>query len=157
MPSYGGYILDNGRNYNFTEVARMCADADIDELGWQHIVFIATMYAESGFYEWIRPIVVDPGAKHHLSVDRGICQLNSYWWGDIPDSIAYDSPAAIGASIARIKGYVADGVRGSRPWKWSPILDWQWHAYGSPGYYQALGPARQAVNEIRAEDGLGPI
>jgi hypothetical protein len=120
------------------------------DLGWRHVNFLATMMAESGLRAWSRPMVWAPGTPSHLTVDRGICALNSYWWAHVDDEAAYDPDMAIQAAIAWIKAHVEDGTRGAKSWHWRPILDWQWHAYGTDRFDAAVPDARAAINQVRA-------
>lgn len=148
-----------GTKYSFVEVADMINIMDASELGWQHITFLATIMAESDGWDRIRPVVLkdDPQNPYHLTVDRGICQLNSHSWAFVEDPVAYSAPRAIAATINWIKDEVRKGTKGARPWRWSPILDWQWSAYGTDKFYANLGPAREAVNQVRSWDGKPPI
>lgn len=127
------------------------------QLGWKHVHFIATMWAESGGLEWVRPIVWNPGSAAHLSIDRGICQLNSHWWPDVPDSVAYDWRKATDFTVGWLNAEAAKWTRGSTPWNWGPLLDWQWHGYGTVLYTQFVAPARTAVNASRSVYGLSPV
>jgi hypothetical protein len=117
-----------GRKLPIEEVATIVL---ISECLWP-VEVVATIMAESGGYEWVRPIVVkqpDQDQRAHLSVDRGICQFNSYWWSHVPDRTAYDPymaiPVMCAAANAGQLGY--------------------WSAYGTANYESWLPMARKAV------------
>ncbi len=133
------------------------ADHPAGGLEWRHIGFTATMVAESDLFEWSRPMVWAPDKVHHLSVDRGVCALNSYWWSRVADVIAYDWRDAVDYVLDWIF-YEADfGTKDAKPWDWRPLLDWQWNAYGTDRYLDAVPSVRVAVNEERATRGMREI
>ena len=105
-----------------------------EALGWRHVEVGATIYAESGGYEWRRPMVVDPDAPHHLSVDRGICAFNSYWWSHLADRECFDWTSAVGHMLLFCHKQGMARTFGSSPWDWSPILDFYWNAHGTKLY-----------------------
>lgn len=147
-----------GPQLSFDDVARYVAAAENTvDLGWRHVHYIATMWAESSFYAWARPMVWKPDDAAHLSVDRGICALNSHWWDWVDDALAYDPPHAIRVTVHWISDRARDGVKGAKPWDWRPLLDWQWHAYGTQRYIDAMPLARSAVNEVRRSAGLPAV
>lgn len=128
------------------------------DLGWRHVHFLATMWAESRLHAWARPMVWAPLTEHHLSVDRGVCALNSYWWHHVDDEQAYTPSMAIRAAIVRVRAWADEGAKGSTTWDWRPVIDWQWHAYGGDDYTNALGLSRDAINVVRANGhNLSPI
>ena len=116
--------------------------SDQGPVDWRHVHLLSTMQAEASGFEWARPIVWKPGYPEHLSVDRGMCQFNSHFFGWVLDREAYhwqtalDKAADICLDASRVAGH----------WSWKPILDRYWHGYGTPAYIAALGPARQALN-----------
>lgn len=147
-----------GREIPVMDVVTAVANAPrYGGLEWQHIGFIATMFAETHFKEWSRPVVWAPGEKHHLSIDRGLCALNSFYWKNVPDSQAYDYEQAINAATGWCGYYSEERVKGSRPWDWRPLLDWQWHAYGTNEFKEYVPVAREAVNVERAARGMASI
>lgn len=153
-----------GPQLSYDQVADIIADVDNDpNLGWRHIHFIATMWAESRFYAWSRPLVWkekvkgQPRDKAHLSIDRGICAFNSYWWNHVTDREAYDPESAIKIAITWLEAESIKGTAGSKPWDWKPLLDWQWHGYGTKDYQDAITESRAAVNRIHSAAGLPAI
>ena len=139
--------------------------ASTEPLAWRHIHFVATMMNENGLQAWARPLVWKPGNEAHLSVDRGVCALNSRWWAHVRDFDAYEPAAAVGVAIGFCEEEAAKGTRGAKLWDWGPILDWQWHGYAldldvnsdpaAVERYRAFLPeARAAVNAVRAANNL---
>jgi len=125
---------------------------------WKHIHFLATMYAENnGFMEWARPMVYKPGDVAHLTTDRGICALNSHWWGHVPDGVAYDWEEAVKVVLQWLHDESVKGTKGAKEWDWKPLLDWQWHGYGTEKYHTYIPIARAAVNLKREELGITSI
>ena len=147
-----------GEALSLLEVVQIVDNDPNGGLEWRHIALIATMYAENnGFYPWARPIVWAPKKDHHLSVDRGICALNSYWWSRVPDRQAYDPERAIKMVLLWLVAEAEKGTMGSRQWDWRPLLNWQWHAYGTDTFKEYLGTAREGVNVERLIKGLKPV
>lgn len=152
--------LGPGRYIAPRDLAHSIARADTPDLAWRHIHCIATVMAEHGspgIYEWQRPMVVKPGKPDHLSVDRGVWQLNSYWWPHVSDRRAYDLDESTAAVVTWLVRESTVGTKGAQPWDWKPLLDWQWHAYGTEFYNRSLGLARMAVNVVRDSHGLEPL
>lgn len=114
---------------------------------WNAINCVAVILAESGGYSWARPVVAhDPLSPAYLSVDRGICQFNSYWFSHVPDRVAYDPQLAIPAMVE----FATEEGR------WS--LDFSlWTAYANRAFTRHLGTARRAINLIRKGHGLQPV
>jgi hypothetical protein len=164
-PLHPDYLPDwrerngDGPQLTLDDMAMLCMRAEHSyRLEWRHIGFIATMYAESRLYAWARPIVYAPGKEHHLTVDRGVCALNSFWWGFVDDEAAYDPAMAVRHSIIWLKAHAQDGTQGAKQWDWRPLLDWQWHAFGTDAQEAAVPEARAAINRIRAQGhDLAPI
>lgn len=150
-----------GRNIHMLDVAEFIATIPTEEGGgvlWKHVHFMATMFAENnGFYEWARPMVFKPEDVAHLSVDRGVCALNSYWWGSVQDHVAYDWQAAIRLVLKWLTFEGGKGTKDASAWDWRPLLDWQWHAYGSTRYDSAVPRMREAINEARRKRDLKEI
>jgi hypothetical protein len=160
-----------GRDIPDAWVAKEVVDYALDVEGkviWKHIHFMATMHAENnGFYEWARPMVWRPDdLRVHQTTDRGICALNSYWYQTayplehmqhVPDAVAYDWQAALHVTMDVIQEYAINKAKGSSIWDWKPILDWQWHAFGTERYEKALPVMRKAVNDELASRGLQAI
>ena len=146
-----------GRQLPLSTVVKIVADDEHGGLEWRHVGVIATMIAESDLHEWSRPMVWSPDKVHHLSVDRGICALNSYWWADCPDDVAYDPPQAFHHVLAWLRWNAGAGLKGATEWDWRPLLDWQWHAYGTDRYLAAVPKVREAVNAERETRGMERI
>lgn len=95
---------------------------------------LATIMAESGGWEWARPIVDKTGAvdqRAHLSTDRGVCQFNSFWWAHVSDREAYDPLLAVPIMCAAAN----NGLLG------------YWNAYGTANYDGWLPAARKAFRQ----------
>ena len=102
-------------------------------------------------------MVYKPGDEAHLSTDRGICALNSYWWGWVPDIQAYDWVEAVKVVVKWLHDESVKGTKGAKEWDWKPLLDWQWHAFGTDEYLEYIPQARAAVNLKREELGITSI
>ena len=150
-----------GRDIPVADVVMRLADIPEEQGGgllWKHIHFLATMHAEnSGFMEWARPMVWKPDNVAHLSTDRGICALNSHWWSHVPDAVAYDWPDAVAVVLRWLAEEADKNTKDSRPWDWKPLLDWQWHGFGTDRYDAILPSMREAVNAERAARGITAI
>jgi hypothetical protein len=150
-----------GRTIPIADVVSLVTDVALANDGvvqWKHLHFLSTMHAENnGFVEWARPMVYRPGNIAHLTTDRGVCALNSYWWRHVPDMVAFDWPAAMTAVLEWLYTESTRETRGSTVWDWRPLLDWQWHAYGTQRYSQAMPIMRHHVNEELAARGQDPI
>lgn len=109
----------------------------------------ATIMAEAGGLTWARPMVLkdpeDPDQRAHLSMDRGICQFNSYWWGTqalimlgpndwryVSDQVAFMP----GLAIERMTIAVNLDMLG------------YWNAYGTANYKSWESAARRAVEAV---------
>lgn len=137
--------LDPGPQLTADEIAAIVwATGQTD---WNAINCVAVILAESAGYSWARPVVShNPASPAYLSVDRGICQFNSYWFSHIPDRVAYDPLLAIPAMVEFA------GAEG----RWS--LDFSlWSAYANESYIRHLGTARHAINRIRETNDLEPV
>lgn len=119
---------------------------------WNAIRCLATILAETDGYEWSRPMVVkdDPDAKAHLSVDRGICAFNSYWFSRLSDRIVYDPELAIPAMIE------VGEDRADPEWKLNFDL-WNVNRGDPPPSKKFLPQSREVVNAVRATYGEDPI
>lgn len=148
-----------GRKLTIPEFCELVAESPSGGDEWRHVDFVATMACENGLQEWARPMVWAPDKKHHLSTDRGVCALNSFWWSHVPDIVAFDPPAAVEAALEWLTVQAAQETKGSKWWRWGPLLDWQWHAYDpkSEKWQLAASQARAAFNVIRTESGKDPL
>ena len=137
--------LDPGPLLTADEIAQIAWNTGHDD--WNAINCVAVILAESGGYSWARPVVShNPASPAYLSVDRGICQFNSYWFSHITDRVAYDPVRAIPAMV----DFASEDGR------WS--LDFSlWSAYSNESYVRYLGTARQAINRIRSTHRMAPV
>lgn len=157
-----------GRDIPKEEVIDLLATIPEEEGGgllMKHVTFLATMHAEnSGLYEWARPIVWRPDdPRVHQTVDRGICAFNSYWWGygnpeghiqRVTDAEAFDWPTAVRIALKWLQQESVKGTKGAEDWDWRPLLDWQWHGYGTDRYDDVFQTMRDGINAKRAELGI---
>lgn len=114
---------------------------------WRAITAVAVILAESGGNPHATRVVIhdDPTHVAHLTIDRGLMQFNSYWWGHVPNRLAYDPVTAWGVAF----NYVARDGRGS--WR----HDWeQWNAYTNGSHRDHIVTAYRAVNAIGDVRGL---
>lgn len=139
----------NGRQWSPEEIAAEVAKKFND---WRGITIVSVIMAESGGFEWIRPMVLkdDPGHPAHLSIDRGICQFNSYWWAaTAPDKVAFTAPLAIALMCDTVASDNSWGLDRSK-------LDW-WTGYKSMAHLKFVGEARKGMNVVRQDQGLDPL
>jgi len=115
---------------------------------WRGVNIVAVIKAESGGYEWARPMVLKPNPSDfdHLSVDRGICQFNSYWWHHVDDHTAFTPELAIAEMCKAV----------ALPDSWSINLG-PWNAYTSGAYKVYISGARTVMNSIRVKRGMPAI
>lgn len=142
-PVSSPWETEGGPRLTPVQVAGHVVDTGL--VDWRSITVTAVIWAESGGYAWARPIINKPGEPDHLSVDRGICQFNSYWWHHVADRIAYDPAFAIPTMVNAVR---TDG--------WSLDLRW-WNTFTSGAYQQHVPAARQAVNAVLVARGGTPL
>lgn len=75
-------------------IARMLLDAGFT--GESAVVAFAIIIAESGGNAWaINLNTHDPDSDSYLSLDKGICQWNDYWWDIAKGPEAFDPEVSI--------------------------------------------------------------
>ena len=115
---------------------------------WSSITCLALCWAESGGDAFARPVVINESSPAHLSLDVGLMQMNTHWQPHhkLPDLLTPQYNVTAGVSLALFDG--------SPPW--SPNWGW-WSAHKNGSWKQHLGPARHAINRVRAIHGEGPL
>lgn len=140
----------NGRQWSAEEIATEVAKYYDD---WRGITITAVILAESRGFEWIRPMVLkeDPTDPSHLSVDRGLCQFNSYWWKDsAPDQLAFDGYKSIELMCRVVQPQPGDWVLSETKLRW-------WAAYKTGAHAAFASAARSGMNLSRKARGLDPL
>jgi len=99
----------------------------------QKDVAIGIIMAESGGRSDARNHVVNPGSPAHNSFDRGLWQLNSYWFRNVSDERCDDPEAATAVAAWISKGGV----------QWS-----LWVTFNHGSHVKYLSAAQSALAEV---------
>lgn len=141
-----GTMTRTSHQHTMEEIAEFLRDDGRLWGYWGSINFLATMWGESGGNAFAMPVVVNPDSKAHLSIDVGICQINSYWQSHRYDRLEELLDARTNVTVALDIAFSNDEPA------WRPTLIW-WNIYKKAMHKVHVGQARRAINKVRARYG----